>query len=302
MEGKNKRMDRKERLKNENSPVSAKPYCQTYRKDQGGLYYCHKYQANGCRVSWQLGEDKGISLRTHSLVLQAFFPPECQHTLLHAFDDWTSLIPFLIFPDVICSQPPCLFFCPHPTQFIVLHSYLSPASDQLFSYLWHCSPRNKPQTVSLSLSLPSYLSLCHSFFPLSFPHSIAHPSSLSPSSGLPSGLEDHRTTSSRSHFLLTPVQDDVLVSQAAVLHSAAQASRLCSPYIQGYPDILSPVCVGHDVSLLSARLLLLAPQPRHPHRFWVESWDVADQPQAARPGRGATGQPGLQLHWYRKQQ
>ena len=94
----------------------------------------------------------------------------------------------------------------------------------------------------------------------------------SPWPGPPSGLEDHLLPSPAGlHFLLTPVQDDVLVSQAAVLHAAAQDSRLCSLHIQGYSQIPSRVGVGHDVSLLSARLLLLAPHPSHPHRFWVES-------------------------------
>ena len=136
-----------------------------YRKDQGGHYYCHKYRANGCGVSWQLGEDKGISLQTHSLVLQAFLPTQVSTPtfVLTCFwwldiSDSLSHIPRYHILTVTHS----LFFLPHPTQFIVLHSYLLPALVQLFSFLWHWSSRNKSQTLSFFVS--SFLPLPPSLF------------------------------------------------------------------------------------------------------------------------------------------
>jgi len=83
--------------------------CKAYQKDQGGYYYCHKYQANGCGVSWKLGEDKGMSLQTHSLVLQAFLSIWVSAPSLTASVAWASLVPLLLFPEVLYAQPPLIF-------------------------------------------------------------------------------------------------------------------------------------------------------------------------------------------------
>ena len=227
----------------------------------------------GCPGNWE--KTKGYHFKPILQFSRPSCPPKCQNPLLSlpAFDDQTFLIPFLIIPDVIFSQPPTVCSsCPIPPslQSFVL-TYILPQ----FSY-FHSSGTGVPEmNLKLSLSffvspfLPLPLSL---FLPPLLPPSLAHPSSLYPSSGVPSVLEDHLLPSPVGlQFLLTPVQDDVLLSQTAVLHSATQASRLPSRYIQGYSEIPSPVSIGHDVPLLSARLLLLTPHPHHPHRFGVES-------------------------------
>lgn len=97
-------------------------------------------------------------------------------------------------------------------------------------------------------------------------------------------------------LFLTPVEDDVLVSQTAVLHSTGQASRLSSCHFHGYSEIPRAISIGQDITSLSARLLLVTPHPCHQHRLWVEARHTADQQQTTRTRTGATGQPGFWLH------
>lgn len=103
-------------------------------------------------------------------------------------------------------------------------------------------------------------------------------------------------TASWAPFFLTPVEDDILASEAAVPHSARQARRPSGCHIQRYSEVPGPVGIGQNVPSLGAQLLLLARHPHRPHRFWAESGDVARQQQTAGPGTGSPGQPGLGLH------
>ena len=66
----------------------------------------------GCPGNWE--NTKGYHFKSILQFSMASCPPKCQHPLLPAFDDWTSLIPFLIFPDVIFSQPPTVCSCSIP--------------------------------------------------------------------------------------------------------------------------------------------------------------------------------------------
>lgn len=93
-----------------------------------------QYQANGSRGVLAIGRrQRDIHFNPFSSS-QAFLPHPvsllfCAYL---ALDDWTSLIPFLIFPDVIFSQPPGLFFFAHPPVYSPLFLPIACLSSAVF--------------------------------------------------------------------------------------------------------------------------------------------------------------------------
>lgn len=111
-------------------------------------------------------------------------------------------------------------------------------------------------------------------------------------------LKGHPFTPSNSS--LTPVEDDVLVSQAAVPHSTRQPSCLFSYHIQGHPKIPCPISMWKNIALFSFQLFLCTSHPHHPNRLWVETRDMTSQQKSTRLEVGTTGQPDLWSHCMEK--
>ena len=106
-------------------------------------------------MSWQYREDTRMSFQTHSPVLLAFLPTRVSAApLLTDISGSLSLIPRCHIVTATLS----LSFLPHPSQSIVLHSYLFYTLDHYFHSF---------STVVPEINLNFYLSLFSSpFLPL----------------------------------------------------------------------------------------------------------------------------------------